>query len=166
VEGVVTYRRGVPEEAPHLDLRLGGFESPTTRYTRDGSENATDPGRWRARHRHHPRLQRDEVTARRDDGSELSTMATLRTWSEATGRWEMTFLIAHQPQRVRSFSGTQVDGEMHLEGEGQTLDGRRMLARVRFFGVTPEGFEWENRVSLDSGTTWYRDSTISARRVG
>jgi hypothetical protein len=45
-----------------------------------------------------------------------------------------------------------------------TLEGDPVLARVRFFDIEPESFEWENRVSLDGGASWYRDSTISARR--
>jgi len=57
------------------------------------------------------------------------------------------------------------DGETLLEGAGHTLAGQPVVARVRFFDITPTSFEWENRVSLDGGATWYRDSTISARRA-
>ena len=53
-----------------------------------------------------------------------------------------------------------------LEGAGRTLEGAPVQARVRFFDIGPGGFEWENRVSLDGGATWYRDSAISARRGG
>jgi len=107
----------------------------------------------------------DEFTARLDDGSEISYMATLRTFCPETRRWQMTFLIAHQPQLITSFSGIFEDGEMKLDGSGRTLTGDPVLARVRFFDITPTGFQWENRVSLDGGATWYRDSAISARRA-
>ena len=107
----------------------------------------------------------DEFTARLDDGSEISYMATLRTFSTATQRWEMTFLLAHQPQLITSFSGIFEDGEMKLDGSGRTLAGEPVIARVRFFDITPRSFQWENRVSLDGGATWNRDSTISAQRA-
>jgi ABC-type cobalamin/Fe3+-siderophores transport system ATPase subunit len=108
----------------------------------------------------------DEFTSRLDYASEISYMATLRTYSSATRRWEMSFLIAHQPQLITSFSGVFKDGEMQLEGSGRTLTGEPVLVRVRFFDITPSSFEWENRVSLDWGVTWYRDNTISASRAG
>jgi hypothetical protein len=76
----------------------------------------------------------------------------------------MTFLIAHQPQLITTFSGIFEDGEMRLDGSGRTLAGGPVAARVRFFDITPTSFQWENRVSLDEGATWYRDSAISAHR--
>ena len=164
VEGVLSYRQGVPEESSQLDFFLGEWDARTTRFRPDGSEIGAYGGTWRARHLHDGRMILDEFIARLDDGSEISYMATLRTYSAATGRWEMTFLIAHQPQLIRSFSGVFEDGEMRLEGSGHTLDGGPVLARVRFFDITPSSFRWENRVSLDGGATWYKDSEISARR--
>ena len=107
----------------------------------------------------------DEFTARLDDGSEISYMATLRTFSTTTQRWEMTFLIAHQPQLITSFSGVFENGEMRLDGSGRTLGGEPVSARVRFFDISPTSFRWENKVSLDGGATWYRDSAISASRA-
>jgi hypothetical protein len=165
IEGILSYRQGAPKEAAQFDFLLGEWEARSTRYRPDGSEIGAYSGTWRARHLHDARMILDEFTARLDDGSELSYMATLRTFSTATQRWEMTFLIAHQPQRISTFSGVFENGEMRLDGSGRTLAGQPVLARVRFFAITPTGFEWENRVSLDQGATWYRDSTISARRA-
>ncbi len=164
LEGILAYRQGVPEETSQFDFLLGEWDARTTRYRPDGSEIAGYDGTWRARHLHDRRMILDEFTARLEDGSEISTMATLRTFCTATRRWEMTFLIAHQPQLIQSFSGVRVGDEMSLEGSGRTLAGDPVLARVRFFDITPASFEWENRVSLDGGATWYRDSAISARR--
>jgi len=165
IEGVLAYRSGVPSEASQFDFLIGEWEARTTRYRPDGSELGGYAGTWRARHLHDARMVLDEFTAFLDDRSEISYMATLRTFSGATGRWEMTFLIAHQPQLIRSFSGRFEAGEMRLDGEGHTLSGDPVKARVRFFDITPTSFEWENRVSLDGGSTWYRDSAISARRA-
>jgi hypothetical protein len=165
VEDVLSYRQGVPQAAAQFDFLLGEWDARTTRYRPDGSELASYPGTWRARHLHDRRVLLDEFTARLDDGSEISYMATLRTFSPATGRWEMTFLIAHQPQRISSFSGVFEAGEMRLEGIGHTLDGSPVKARVRFHDISPAGFSWENRVSLDDGASWYRDSVIAARRA-
>ena len=164
LEGILAYRRGTPKEASQFDFLLGEWNARTVRYRPDGSEIASYAGIWRARHLHDARIVLDEFTARLDDGSELSYMATLRTFSTATGRWEMTFLIAHQPQLITSFSGMLEGGEMKLEGSGRTLAGLPVLAQVRFFDITPTSFQWENRVSLDGGGTWYRDSSISAHR--
>jgi len=165
LEGVLAYREGVPAESAQFDFLLGEWRARTTRFRRDGGEIASYGGVWRARHLHDGRILLDEFTAQLDDGSELSYMATLRTFSTASGRWEMTFLIAHQPQLITSFSGVFEGGEMRLEGAGRTLTGDPVLARVRFFDISPVRFEWENRVSLDDGATWYRDSTISAQRA-
>jgi len=164
IGGILAYRQGVPAEASQFDFLLGEWDARTTRYRSDGSEIGSYAGTWRARHLHEARMILDEFTARLDDGSELSYMATLRTFSTATQRWEMTFLIAHQPQLITSFSGTFEDGEMKLEGSGRTLMGAPVLARVRFSEITPTSFLWENRVSLDDGATWYRDGRISAQR--
>jgi len=144
---------------------LGDWDARTTRYRADGSEIAGYAGTWSARHLHDRRILLDEFTAHLDDGAEISYMATLRTYCTSTQRWEMTFLIAHQPQLISAFSGVWENGEMRLEGSGSTLSGQPVLATVRFFDITPETFEWENRVSLDGGATWYRDSAISARRI-
>jgi len=165
LEGVLAYMQGTPDESSQFDFLLGEWEARTTRYRADGSEIAGYGGTWRARHLHDRRILLDEFTARLDDGSEISYMATLRTYCASTQRWEMTFLIAHQPQLISSFSGIWADGQMRLEGSGRTLAGQAVLARVRFFEITPTSFEWENHVSLDGGMTWYRDSAISARRI-
>lgn len=165
LEAVLSYRRGVPAESSQLDFLLGDWEATTARYRADGSEIASYGGTWSARPLRDGRVILDEFTARLDDGGELSYMATLRTFSPETGRWEMTFLIAHQPQRIRSFSGALEAGEFHATGRGVGLDGRPVSARVRFFEISPVGFRWENRVSLDGGDSWYRDSEIWARRI-
>jgi len=165
VEGVLSYRQGVPSEASLFDFIIGEWDARSVRFRADGSEIGGYSGTWRAKHLHDARMVLDEFTARLEDGSEISYMATLRSFSTTTQRWEMTFLIAHQPQLISSFSGVFEKGEMLLEGSGCTLTGEPVAARVRFFEITPTSFEWENRVSLDQGATWYRDSTISARRA-
>ena len=165
VEGILAYRQGVPKEASQFDFLLGEWSARSTRYRADGSEIGSYGGTWRARPLHDSRMILDEFTARLEDGSEISYMATLRTFATATRRWEMTFLIAHQPQLIHAFSGVFTQGEMRLEGSGHTLAGQPVAAQVRFFDIAPTGFEWENRVSLDGGSTWYRDSAISARRT-
>jgi hypothetical protein len=164
IEGILAYRQRLPKEASQFDFLLGDWQARATRFRPDGSEIGSYAGTWRARHLHDARMVLDEFTARLDDGSEISYMATLRTFSTATRRWEMTFLVAHQPQLITSFSGVFEDGEMKLAGSGRTLEGDPVLSRVRFFDITPTGFQWENRVSLDDGATWYRDSAISAHR--
>jgi hypothetical protein len=165
IEGILAYMQGTPKEASQFDFLLGEWTTRSMRFRPDGSEIGGYAGTWRARHLHDAHILLDEFTARTDDGTEISYMATLRTYSTATERWEMTFLIAHQPQFITSFSGIFEDGEMKLDGSGRTSAGEPVLARVRFFDIGPTSFQWENRVSLDGGVTWYRDSTISAERA-
>ena len=107
----------------------------------------------------------DEFVTRLPDGSEIAYMATLRTFSTLTHRWEMTFLAAHLPQLITTFTGALVEGEMRLDGKGQTPTGAAIQSRVRFFDIGPTSFQWENSLSLDQGKSWYRDSAISAQRT-
>jgi hypothetical protein len=107
IEGILAYLQGPPKEASQFDFLLGEWNARATRYRPDGSEIGGYAGTWRARHLHDGRLVLDEFTARLDDGSEISYMATLRTFSTATHRWEMTFLIAHQPQLIARWSTTR-----------------------------------------------------------
>jgi hypothetical protein len=165
IEGILAYVQGVPKQASQFDFLLGEWNARSMRFHPDGSEIGGYAGTWCARRLHDARIILDEFTARTDDGTEISYMATLRTYSTATERWEMTFLIAHQPQLITSFSGFFEDGEMKLTGSGRTAAGQSVLARVRFFDIGPTSFQWENRVSLDGGATWYRDSAISAERA-
>lgn len=165
-QAVFAYMQGVPEQARQFDFMLGEWAARTTRFRPDGSELASFGGTWRATSLHGGRMLFDEFVARFEDGPELAYMATLRSYCPASERWEMTFLVAHQPLRITSFSGHWTGDEMLLSGSGQTLDGRPMQSRVRFFGISERGFDWENLVSLDDGENWYRDSVIRARRPG
>jgi len=165
MESIVTYRRGLPIESNQFDFLLGEWEARTTRYGPDGKEVGATSGTWRAQRLHGGRMILDEFVTRLDDGAEISYMATLRSYSPSTRRWEMTFLVAHQPQLIKTFSGTFVDGEARLEGSGRTLLGLPLRARVRFFDIAATHFQWENSVSLDDGATWHRDSMIVAKRL-
>lgn len=165
MESIMAYMKGVPKEMNQFDFFLGEWETTAVRYRPDGSKIGEYEGEWTAKHLNGGRILFDDFRARMPNGGpEFAYMATLRTYSPQTQRWEMTFLVAHQPQRVTSFRGQWKDGEMHLTGEGATADGKPVLARVRFFDITPESFEWANESSLDGGETWWCDNTISARR--
>ncbi len=163
-DSVMAYIQGVPDESRQFDFLLGEWELSCVRFGADGSEKLRYKGFWKGTSLHNGRMLLDEFSARLDDGTEISSMATLRSYCPANKEWVMTFLVSHEPNRVSCFNGTREGDEMHLSGEGQTLDGDALKFRVRFYAISESSFEWENRVSLDGGATWWRDSTLSAVR--
>lgn len=164
IDSIPHYLKGMPEESSQFDFLLGEWETVARRFRPDGGRIGEYTGSWTAKRLNGGRIMFDDYRATMPNGPEFAYMATLRTYSPRTKHWEMTFLIAHQPQLVTKFRGQRKDGEMQLTGEGVTLDGQPVLARVRFFDITPESFEWMNESSLDGGKTWWCDNTISARR--
>ncbi len=167
MEAIVAYLKGVPEEMKQFDFFLGEWDTQSVRYRPDGSKIGEYGGTWTARQLNGGRMILDDFRAcMPNNGPEFAYMATLRTYSPQTKQWEMTFLVAHQPQLVTEFRGERKDREMHLRGKGRTADGDDVMARVRFFDITPDSFEWANESSLDGGETWYCDNTISAKRKG
>ena len=163
-DAVVSYLNGATKESREFDFLLGEWCLDCARYNQEGEEILRYKGVWTGRSLHDGRMFLDEFRALLEDGTEIASMATLRTYCPAEKRWEMTFLVSHQPNRVSKFTGEKKGDEMCLSGEGEALDGSNLVFRVRFFNISDDGFEWENTVSLDEGITWYRDSTISAKR--
>jgi hypothetical protein len=163
-ESVAAYVKGVPPQSAEFDFLLGEWDAETTRYNPDGTVAIRHRAEWRARHMHGGRILLDDYVAYLPDGTAIGSFATLRTFSEETNQWEMTFLVAHQRQLVGGFVGQRVGDEMHLRATGRDLEGKAVSAKVRFFDITENGFEWEQELSVDGGATWTLDVTISAKR--
>lgn len=164
-EAVMSYMGGIPKEVSQFDFLQGRWDTQCARYSPDGTKILTYKGIWLGEKLKEGRIFLDQFTAFLEDGTEISHMATLRTYSIENKRWEMTFLVSHQAQLVTEFTGTLQNGEMCLKGVGSTLSGKPMVFRVRFYQITELSFEWENEVSLDNGKSWWRDSTISATKI-
>jgi hypothetical protein len=163
-ESVAAYVKGVPTQTSEFDFLIGEWDAQATRYAPDGSVLLRHRAEWRARPMHGGRILLDDYVAYLPDGTAIGSFATLRTFSEETNQWEMTFLVAHQRQLVGSFVGQRVGDEMHLRAVGHDLEGKAVSARVRFFAITADSFEWEQELSIDGGATWSLDVSITAKR--
>lgn len=159
------YLQGPPAQSKQFDFLIGEWDTTFKRFAPDGATVAQGRGEWRAQHKFGGRMVEDEYVTFLPDGREISSFITLRTWSPQTEQWEMATLSSHTPAGVTSFSGRQVGGEMHLQISGvDPATGKAATARVRFFNITADGFEWEQLNTADGGATWFRGVLIVATR--
>jgi hypothetical protein len=107
----------------------------------------------------------DDFKALAPNGQPISSYVTLRTYSEATRRWEMTGLQALQPAVSAAWHGVWVDGEMVTEAKGKDPSGSSINTKIRFFNISKSGFSWESSISRDDGKTWWRAASLEAFRV-
>ena len=164
-EFAVQYMKGVSDRCREFQFLLGEWSVEIARHSNDGGEPLLFRGVWLAEALFEGRMICDRFTAFVPDGPAVSSTVTLRTWCEATESWEMTFLASGQPNRLDSFTGRKVGGEMHLEAKGLDLLGRPVEAKVRFFDIHDDRFTWDQRSRLANGDRWYLDSTMRAKRV-
>jgi hypothetical protein len=147
-----------------FDFMLGNWDGGVTRYAEDGAVTQEAKGTWSAKASFGGKVIEDKFVQQVDGGDDVAAF-TLRTWCEATQQWEMVFLWADQPASgVISFVGRRVDEEMHLRVQQIGSDGRVVLARVRFFEITAEGFRWTHHKSNDNGETWYPLAAFEMQR--
>jgi hypothetical protein len=159
------YLKGVPDRWRDFEFMLGTWSAQTFAHADDGSETLAYTGTWIVEALFDGRIIFDRFTGFLPDGRAVSNSVTLRTWCEATGRWEMTFLNSGQPNGLESFTGQRVGDEMHLEATGLDLLGRQVEAKVRFFDIRDEAFVWDQRSRLVGSERWYLDRSIRAQRV-
>jgi hypothetical protein len=164
-DDVAAYRRGAPSSAADFAFLVGDWEVEATRYGDDGAELLRHPGRWRAEWLFGGRVLFDAFVGTGPDGAEIGAAATLRTYCQETGRWEMTFLRAGQANRLTSFHGRREGDVMRLEARGLDRRERPLEARVRFFDIRPDAFAWEQESRLVGAKAWYRDAAMRAKRV-
>jgi hypothetical protein len=161
---VAAYVKGAPAQGAEFDFLIGEWDAQTTRYAVDGSVAFAHTALWRARHLHEKRIVFDDYIAYGPDGAAIGSFATLRTYCEDSGQWEMTFLVAQQRILLTSFVGRRVGSEMHLHASGRDLEDKPVEARVRFYNIAGDSFDWEQELSVDGGASWTRDVVIRARR--
>ncbi|HEX2544562.1 MAG TPA: VOC family protein [Ramlibacter sp.] len=106
----------------------------------------------------------DDFQALAPNGDAISSFVTLRTYSEATKRWEMAGLQALQPSIPAQWHGVATDDGMLLHALATLPDGQRVHTRIRFFDIAPESFSWESSASFDAGQTWRKTASLQARR--
>jgi hypothetical protein len=147
-----------------FDFTLGEWDADVLRYAADGTVATEAKGRWSAKKSFGGKVVEDHFI-QQADGEEDVAAFTLRTYCEETQRWEMVYLWATQPATgVVAFVGNRVDSEMHLDLQQLGPNGLVVIARIRFFDISDDGFSWENRMSVDNGATWFLSTLLRLRR--
>jgi len=102
-----------------------------------------------------------------DAGGNLQAMShVLRIFDPNTARWNQMALDVLR-QRFAPSNAQWRDGEMVITAQATDEAGKAVLARVRFFDITPTAFRQEQARSYDGGKTWEAPHiTIIATRTG
>lgn len=158
------YFAELPQAAGQFDFFIGEWNTELVAYNLDGEVINTIPGNWRVEKVNGGRMIVDRYESSLPNGVELSGGTTLRTYSPETKRWEMVFLTPMQANMVQQFAANYEDGEIRGSAYGVDLDGVETWAKIRFFNISENSFEWEQEVSWDNGKSWFRTRTISAQR--
>ena len=162
---VAKYLKGAPPEAHQFDFLIGVWDVAATRYKEDGAVLLRYKASWSAQSLNEGRMIMDDFKALAPTGQPISSFVTLRTYSEATHRWELQGLAALQPASALDWHGTWQDGQMMLDASGQGPDGKPLRTRIRFFRIEKDSFSWESEVSGDAGRTWFRNASLNAVRA-
>jgi len=162
---VTRYLEGPPPQTREFAFLVGEWATKSRRYAPDGKTIAEIAGTWRAAYICGGRMLQDEYVLQLPDGREMASFVTLRSWCPDTQQWEMATLASHAPAGVTSFTGRLVGGEMHLQIAAIDPATRApVMARVRFFNISDNGFEWEQLLTHDGGVTWTTAVSIVATR--
>ena len=162
---VARYLKGPPPQAQQFDFLIGDWDVAATRYKEDGSPSFQYKASWNAKYLNEGRMIVDDFKAHAPTGQAVSSYVTLRTYSEATHRWEMAGLSALQPAASAQWYGELKDGEMLLNARGKDPAGNMIKTRIRFFSIAKNSFSWESEVSRDEGKTWIKSAFLLASRV-
>jgi hypothetical protein len=159
------YLRGAPPDGRQFDFLIGTWDVSATRYKQDGSILIQYKASWNAQTLNEGRMIMDDFKALAPTGEPISSFVTLRTYSDATQRWELQGLAALQPATALEWHGTWRDGQMVLDATGVGSDGKSLKTRIRFFQIETDRFSWESHVSQDGGSTWFRNASLNAIRT-
>lgn len=107
----------------------------------------------------------DELRIVDASGNPLSLNHAQRVYDARSKRWLVTGLDVYRA-RFGSSAGQWQDGEMRLEGSGQTNDGKPLLTRTRFMEISADRFKMRQDRSHDNGASWEEGTlTVVAKRV-
>jgi hypothetical protein len=162
---IARYLRGAPPESRQFDFLIGDWDVAATRYKEDGSPLMHYKASWSAKHLNEGRMVIDDFKAHLPTGQDISSFVTLRTYSEATQRWELAGLPALQPAAIAQWRGAWKDGEMLLDAIGKDMAGASIQNKIRFFNITKDSFDWVSNNSHDNGKTWIKFASLRASRV-
>lgn len=162
---VACYLTGGSPECQQFDFLIGDWKVAATRCREDGSPLFQCEARWNAKYLNEGRMIVDDFKAHAPTCQAVSSYVTLRTYSEATRRWEMIGLSAFQPEASAEWHGELKDGEMLLDASGKDPAGNIVKTKIRFFDIATNSFSWESKVSRDEGKAWIKTASLLASRV-
>jgi hypothetical protein len=87
-------------------------------------------------------------------GGEVIKGLGLRAFNPKSGCWEHCWTDSVAPGGFPVWRGRFEDGSIHLFGEWDGDDGRRVRSRLTWSRITGSGAHWESHRSLDGGETW------------
>lgn len=151
------YDQEPPAESQQYDFLIGDWDIVAKRYNVfNGSVLSEVSVHQHTEYRNDGRMIVSEWTATSPTtGKKVAHGITLTTYSNATKKWQNVYLGSMQPGPVTGFATERVGDEIH--GGGPTF-------RIRFFDITPNSYEWEQRVQIRNGDTWLLERTQSATR--
>jgi len=152
-------------ESKQFDFLIGEWDADAVRYKEDETPLFKYKAKWSAIHLNDGRMVMDDFKALGPTGQPVSSFVTLRTYSEATHRWELVGLQALQPSVPTEWHGIAKDGEMLLDAIARLPTGDFVHTRIRFFNITSNSFSWQSSTSHDRGASWRRTAELTATRV-
>lgn len=162
---IARYIQGATPATRQFEFLLGEWDVAATRYKEDGSVLFRYRATWSARYLNEGRMMVDDFKALDSAGQAVSSYVTLRTYSEATRRWEMAGLAALQPSATAEWHGEWKGGEMLLDARGRDPAGNGVMTKIRFFDIETNSFNWESETSRDEGKTWVKAASLHASRA-
>jgi hypothetical protein len=162
---VARYLKGPSAQSLQYDFLIGHWIVEATAFKQDGSVSRKYSARWDAQYLNDGRMVLDDFRAKGPNGQDIASFVTLRTWCEATDRWEITGLSAFQPAINAQWYGRWASGEMQMEASGTNPMGQSVKTRIRFFEIQQMHFSWESQTSLDAGVTWHKTASLLATRT-
>jgi hypothetical protein len=154
-----------PTQMEEFNFVVGSWIATSKRFLPDGTQTAEYKGEWDARFLDDGRVLFDTVTWFSPSGEKVLYDATLRTFSAKTGRWEMVYISSLSTRHSETFRGNFIDGEGRFDADISLSPGKAVKAKIRFYEIKKDSFEWSMQLSADGGKNWFLGETISAKRV-
>ena len=159
----------VPAEAAQFDFLIGQWELEVTPKVSGlvgmihGSPKLV--GSWKAWKAFDGYGMDDELRILDASGNPRALNYSQRIYDTKTQAWLINGLDVYRT-RFGSATGKWKDGEMRVEGSGQSPEGKPVLTRSRFYEITPERFKMRQDRSTDNGASWDEGVlTVVATRV-
>ncbi|MEP6938557.1 MAG: hypothetical protein ABI846_02250 [Rudaea sp.] len=107
----------------------------------------------------------DEIRVVDASGNPISLNRALRIYAKADARWKVSAVDASHGRLYQS-SGQMQDGEMRLQSRSSDAEGKPVITRTRYFGISADAFHMQQDNSSDNGETWEEGVlTIDAKRT-